>query len=140
MVDIKSLEDKCLKVRQEVFNMIVRARSGHIGGSLSCTEILVSLYHGGILKFDPKQPQWPERDYFILSKAHSCESLYVILADLGYFHEAFLAFYGEDGAMLGGHASKKIPGIEYSGGSLGHGLGVATGIAYALKLQIRSRQ
>lgn len=137
---IPELEQKCLMVRQEVFKMITRAKSGHIGGAYSKTELLVAMFYGGILKYDAKQPLWPERDYFILSAAHSCESLYVCMADCGYFHPAFLEFYGADGAMLGGHPSKKIPGIEYSGGSLGHGLGVATGIAYALKLQNKPNQ
>jgi transketolase len=121
-------------VRHQVLEMIVSAGKGHIGGSFSCADILIALYHGGILRFDAKNPKWSGRDRFIFSKGHSAEALYAVLANLGFFPVSELCAYGKGGSMLGGHADKMIPGIEVSTGSLGHGLGLAAGLALAAKL------
>lgn len=114
--------------------MITSANKGHIGGAFSCTDILTALYHGDILKFDPKNPSWNERDRFILSKGHSCPVLYTILADLGFFSISELGSFCRNGSTLGGHPSKNIPGIEIDSGSLGHGLSIAVGMALRAKM------
>ena len=114
--------------------MVINAGKGHLGGSLSCTEILVALYYGGILRFDASNPQWEDRDRFIMSKGHSNNTLYVVLADLGFFPKSELSRFTGDGALLGGHCDIQVPGIEITTGSLGHGLGIAAGMALGAKL------
>ena len=121
-------------VRGQVLEMIVSAGKGHIGGSLSCTDILVFLYSGNTLRIDPNNPNWDDRDRFIYSKGHASEALYAVLADVGFFDREQLKTYGLPGSVLGGHADKEVPGIEISTGSLGHGLGVGAGMAMAAKL------
>ncbi len=128
------LEEKAQWVRQQVLEMIHRAGKGHIGGSFSCVEILVSLYYGGILHIDPEIPSWGERDRFILSKGHSCASLYAVLADLGFFTVSELSTFNQEGSRLEGHPNRGIPGIEVDTGSLGHGLGVGAGLALSAKI------
>lgn len=134
MIDIKAMEAKARWVRQQVLEMVVSAGHGHIGGSLSCVEILVALYYGGVLKHDPANPGWEERDRFILSKGQGCQSLYAILADRGYFPLEELESFGKEGSMLEGHPSRRVPGIEVDTGSLGNGLGVGVGMALAARL------
>lgn len=137
-IDSRGLKEKAAWVRRQVLEMIVSARKGHIGGSLSCADILVALYHGGVLRFDAKHPNWLERDRFILSKGHSSEALYAVLADLGFFSIDALQDYGSPGSMLGGHVDNLIPGIEVSAGSLGHGLGIGVGFALCAKMDQRN--
>jgi transketolase len=127
--DIDALAAKARQIRRETFDMIMSANEGHIGGSLSCVELLVALYHGGVMRFEPADPRWPGRDRFIVSKAHGTQSWYVILADLGFFAKEELAHFLEDGRLLSGHVDNRIPGVEIVAGSLGHGLGVACGLA-----------
>ena len=138
LTDIGRLEEKARWVRRQVFEMIVPAGRGHMGGSFSCTDILVALYHGEVLRFDPDDPRWPQRDRLIFSKGHASEALYAVLADVGFFSHDELMTYGSDGSMLGGHADSRVPGIEISTGSLGHGLGIAAGLALSDKLSGRS--
>lgn len=114
--------------------MIAGAGRGHIGGSLSDTDILVALYHGQLLRFDPNNPGWEKRDRLIMSKGHASESLYAVLAGVGFFDVQVLETYGKAGSVLGGHPDHLLPGIEISTGSLGHGLGIAAGLALAAKL------
>jgi len=125
---------KAQQTRREILEMIVKAKKGHIGGALSCTDILVSLFHGGILRFDPKNPAWGKRDRLILSKGHSCAALYAILADLGYFPSSQLQTFCQAGTFLGGHPDRNIPGVEADTGSLGNGLGIGAGMAVAAKM------
>jgi len=137
---IDELKEKARWVRCQVLEMISNAKKGHIGGAFSSTDVLVALYYGGILKYKPKNPKWSNRDYFIISKGHSGVALYAILADLGYFSTEELEKFC-DGGILGGHPDRNIPGIEADTGSLGHGLGIAAGIALAAKMdkkQIKS--
>lgn len=134
LTEIRKLEEKARWVRNQVLEMIVSANKGHMGGALSCTDILVAFYYGGILRFDPNNPNWSERDRFILSKGHSCVALYAILADLGFFSISELNSFCQKGSMLGGHPDRNIPGIEADTGSLGHGLGIAAGLALGGKL------
>jgi transketolase len=111
------------------------AGSGHYGSSFSLVEILVSLYYG-FLRVRPDQPKWPERDRFILSKGHGVSALYPILSDLGFFDRAHLATFAQLGSILGDHPDvKKVPGVDFSSGSLGHGLSVGAGMAEAIRLR-----
>lgn len=129
-----NLGKKANWVRKQILEMIVSAGKGHIGGSLSCTDILVTLYYGGVLRFDPSNKNWDKRDRFILSKGHSAAALYAILADLGYFDVSELKNYQREGCILRGHPDRKIPGIEADTGSLGHGLGIGAGLALSAKM------
>ncbi len=128
--EINFLKRKTKEIRKKVLTMLCKARSGHTGGSLSCVEILVSLYYK-IMRHDPKNPQWEDRDRFILSKGHAAPTLYAVLADLGYFDEKLLDSLRKLGSPLQGHPMTKVPGIEVPTGSLGHGLSMANGMAIA---------
>ena len=125
---------KCAQIRGKTFETVVNAGKGHLGGSLSCVEILVALYYGGILRCDPSDINSRTRDKLILSKGHANNSLYVILSDLGFFAESELESYAKDGSFLGGHSDSIVPGIEIISGSLGHGIGVGAGMALGHKL------
>lgn len=128
------LKEKAKWVRRQVLEMIVSAGKGHIGGAFSCADILVALYYGNILNFDPKNPDWDGRDRFILSKGHSCVALYAILADLGFFPISELKSFAKEDSILEGHPHRGIPGIEADTGSLGHGLGIGAGLALSAKM------
>ena len=129
-----NLEKKAKWVRQQILEMCVSAEGVHVASSLSCVEILVALYYGGILKFDPTNPKWEGRDYFIMSKGHGVIALYPILADLGFFPKEELSKLCQPDGILGSHADGSVPCIELTTGSLGHGLGVGTGLALAFKM------
>ena len=118
------------KLRRNIIEAIYNAGSGHPGGSLSAIDIITALYFYK-MRYDPKNPKWPERDRFILSKGHGCPALYVALAEAGFFPREELKTLRRLGAMLQGHPSNETPGVEISGGSLGQGLSVANGIALA---------
>ena len=121
-------------IRRHALNMVHRAKASHIGGALSCADILAVLYApGGILNVRPEEAQWHGRDRFIMSKGHSCSALYAALALRGFFHESELMTFAQDGARLSAHASHHVPGVELSTGSLGHGLPFACGLAVAAK-------
>jgi transketolase len=123
------------EVRQAIVRMIDRAGLGHIGGDLSVTDILVTLF-GAVLNVDPGRPDWPERDRFILSKGHCVGALYATLARCGYFDRAELESFMAPLAMLNGHPDrKKVPGVETNTGPLGHGFPVAVGCALAARLR-----
>ncbi|MGA9874759.1 MAG: transketolase [Solirubrobacteraceae bacterium] len=120
------------QIRAEAIKMVTAAKASHIGGALSMSDLLAVLY-GEILRVHPTELAWPERDRFILSKGHGCASLYATLALRGFFPLEELQTYGQDGSRLMAHVSHKIPGVEFSTGSLGHGLGFACGKALAAK-------
>ncbi len=134
--DVEYLKDKAKDIRRTIVRMIYQAKSGHIGGSLSSVEILVTLYYR-ILRIDPKNPDWPDRDRFILSKGHSVEGYYAILADLGFIDREELETYCKFNSRLTGHPTVKIPGVEANTGSLGHGLSIGVGMALAGKMDNR---
>lgn len=127
------LRDKALWVRKETLKIHKIAPETRLASSLSDVEIFVALYYGKILKFDPKNLNWQERDRFIISKGHGAISLYPILADMGYFPAEELNRACQEGSFLGGIPDIIIPGFETTNGSLGQGLGVACGMAVALK-------
>ena len=114
-------------IRSHCVRMTYRGGSGHLGSMLSMAD-LVSVLYGGVLRVDPNNPQWPDRDRFILSKGHAGAAVYAALAETGFFPaERLDGYYLDDG--LSGHISHHVPGVEFSTGSLGHGLPVAVGMA-----------
>ena len=120
------------QIRAEALKMVARANASHIGGALSMVDLLAVLY-SGILNIRPQDPFWTLRDRFILSKGHSCTSLYATLALKGFFSSEELTTYGQDGSQLMSHISHHVPGVEFSTGSLGHGLPFGCGKALAAK-------
>lgn len=131
--DLDIMQQLAKKVRTHVLNMVMYAQSSHIGAAYSIVEILVTLYLK-ILNIDPKNPDKKERDKFILSKAHGSTALYAVLGEIGFFPLSYLEKYYIDDGILPGHLDKEsAPGIEYSLGSLGHGLSVGVGMAIANK-------
>lgn len=129
---VLELERKACYIRKELLKMIYAAKTGHTGGSLSSADILATLYYK-VLRLRPEQRDWPGRDRFILSKGHSVEGLYVILADMGFFPKEELGSFSAFGSRLIGHPNNKIPGVEVNTGALGHGLPIGTGMALAAK-------
>jgi len=126
------------RVRRHVVDMTSRGNSSHVASALSCTDIVAVLY-SGVLKVRPLQPRWRERDRFVLSKGHAGAAVYATLAECGFFPVEWLEKHYSDGSKMSGHVSHKgIPGVEVSTGSLGHGLPIAAGMAYAAKLDRRS--
>lgn len=139
MNTIKELQAKAIQIRKELLQVIVDGNTGHTGGSLSCTDILVALFYCK-LKHDPQNPKWEGRDRFLLSKGHSVEGYYSILADIGYFPKEELKTFSKFKSRLIGHPSTKVPGVEMNTGSLGHGLPIAVGMAKGFKMQNRSNR
>jgi transketolase len=135
-LDLSGIEDPKIfaaRIRTNVLRMIHRAKSSHVGSAFSMAELLAVLY-GRVLRIRPDQPDWSERDRFILSKGHACAALYVVLAFKGFFSEDWLDTFYQDGSKLAGHVTDAhVPGVEVSTGSLGHGLPIATGMALAGK-------
>lgn len=131
---MKNLEQIAKNIRKDILSMSYRAKSAHVGGALSCVEILTALYFE-IMKIDPKKPNDPNRDRLIFSKAHDAKALFATLAERGYFDKKILEGYEMDGGLLPGHSTRHcVPGVEASAGSLGHGLSLATGMAYVGKI------
>ncbi len=126
------------KLRRHVITMTATAGSGHPGGSLSAADIITALYFK-VLRHDPRNPQWSDRDRFILSKGHAAPILYAALAEAGYFPVAELATLRKLDSRLQGHADRKFtPGVEMSAGSLGMGLSFAIGVALASRLDSKT--
>lgn len=135
-MDESELKTIAKQIRRDVIEMIYKARSGHPGGSLSVTDILVALYFGGILKYDKNNPDWEDRDYFILSNGHECPAWYAVLAKAGYFPKEKLLSLRDFGSPLQGHPEKeRLSAVETTTGSLGQGICVGVGIALGLKRQ-----
>jgi transketolase len=130
----EELKNIANQVRKDILLMASRAKSAHIGGALSCVEVLVILYFK-TMKVFPNDPNDDRRDRLIFSKAHDAKALYSVLAERGYFNKKFLKEYECNDGKLPGHSTRHcVPGIEASAGALGHGLSIATGSAYAGKL------
>ena len=129
------LEAAALGIRKDIVRMIRAGGAGHMGGAMSCADILAALYFS-ILRIDPAKPEWPDRDRMVLSAGHKCMALYAALRQRGYFDEALLDTYGSLGSRLPGHpVMQKLPGVEANTGALGHGLSIAGGMAMGLKLK-----
>lgn len=136
--EIKRLELLANKMRRHIIDMIYRAGSGHPGGSLSATDIMVALYFD-VMSHKPDEPTWPDRDRFVLSKGHAAPALYACLAEAGYFPVDELSTLRTIGSRLQGHPDmRKTPGVEASTGSEGQGLSMGVGIALAGKLDRKS--
>ena len=135
MLHNSKLDERALDLRRSVVDTLAASRRGHIGSAFSLIEILRVLYDD-ILRYDPQRPDWPERDRFILSKGHGCLALYVLLADKGFFSQDELKRFCRFDGILGGHPEAgKVPGVEASTGSLGHGPAVGVGMAIAARLR-----
>ncbi|MEM1513983.1 MAG: transketolase [Candidatus Thermoplasmatota archaeon] len=131
---VKELKKIALQIRKWVIESIYRAGSGHPGGSLSIADIIACLYFHE-MRHDPKNPRWEDRDRLVLSKGHACPALYAALAMCGYFPVEELKNLRKTGHFLQGHpCMRKVPGVDISTGSLGHGLSVAVGMALAGKI------
>lgn len=124
-----SMDGRSRQLRTTIVKMVEAGRRGHLGSAFSLVEILRVLYDE-VLRYDPRRPDWPERDRCILSKGHGCLALYAVLADKGFFPEAELWKFCRSDGILGGHPERgKVPGVEASTGSLGHGLAIGVGFA-----------
>ena len=131
------LSSVCKQVRRDIITMIANAGSGHPGGSLSMVELMTSVFYNH-MRIDPKNPKNPNRDRFVLSKGHSVEALYAVLADCGFLDlNDIKARFSKFGSPYIGHPNNKLPGIEMNSGSLGHGLPVCVGMALAGKMDGR---
>ena len=137
MPDFKAMKADCLRVRNEIIDTIYRAGSGHSGGSLSCVEILWTLY-SEVLSVRPAEPHWPDRDRLVLSKGHAAPALYTVLAEKGFFPKDTLPTLRRTGSPLQGHPDmRKVPGVDMSSGSLGMGISAGIGMALAARLSGR---
>lgn len=128
-----STESLAKRIRMESLQMVTEAKASHIGSALSIADIVAVLY-GDILRVNPLDPNWGDRDRFVLSKGHACVAVYAALAEKGFFPVEKLSTYGKDFSPLMNHISHKVPGVEFSTGSLGHGLSFGVGKALAAKL------
>jgi transketolase len=136
-VSLEFLADRAKMVRRETVRLARIAGAGHYSSTFSCAELLAALYYAH-LRINPAHPRWPDRDRFVLSKGHVGIGLYPVLADLGYFDPRLLDHYTRFGSPFGDHPDmKKIPGTDFSSGSLGHGLSVGLGMALAGRAQGR---
>lgn len=133
MISIEELKQKCLKIKKTCLEMCIQAGTGHVTSAFSCAEIVTSLYYN-IMDYKVEEPSWDGRDYFIMSKNHGSVITYPILADLGFISMETLKTFLNDGSLLGSHSKITVPGVEFSGGSLGIGFGVGCGISYANKI------
>jgi len=132
-IDIDALKKKAFQYRKDILKVLNSAGSGHPGGSLSAVEILISLYEYE-MNHRPEDPDWEDRDRLIISKGHITPAVYVTLAGQGYFPAEELEGFRKFGSRLQGHVHIKVPGVEFSTGSLGHGLSVANGIAMGARM------
>jgi transketolase len=133
-LSISDLEDKARWVRLQSLEATVRAGKGHLGGTYSCTDLLVALYYADILGLDPASPDDPGRDRFLIGKGHACLALYSIFKDKGMISQEIFEEFGISGGALGGQLDTSTPGVEYNTGSLGHVLGIGAGIALAARM------
>ena len=137
MKSISSLDGRSIALRRSIISALAGGRRGHLGSSLSLIEILRVLYDD-VLRFRAHEPCWRERDRLVLSKGHGCLALYTLLADKGFFSPEELTHFCQRDALLGGHPNAcKVPGVEASTGSLGHGLAIGLGFALCARVEKR---
>lgn len=134
---LKELDKIANQIRQDLVKMLLEAGSGHSAGSLGMADVFTALYFGGVLKHDPKKPDWPERDRVVLSNGHICPVHYATLARAGYFPVSELKTLRKFGSNLQGHPCRKlVPGLESSAGPIAHGSSIAVGMAYAARMDL----
>lgn len=134
-VSITALEDRAKFIRKETVRLSRIAGAGHYSSTFSCAELLATLYYDQ-MRIEPGNPDWPERDRFVMSKGHAAIGLYPVMADLGYFDVSELDTYTRFGSKFGDHPDmKKVRGLDFSSGSLGHGLSIGLGMALAGRMQ-----
>ena len=132
--EILKLEYTALKIRRNILRLIKAGEAGHAGGALSAVEVVTALYFN-LMKIDPGNPKWPQRDRFVLSAGHKCLVLYAALAERGFFDASILDTYGALDSPVPGHPNMhKLPGVETNTGALGHGLSIAGGMALGLRM------
>ncbi|GAA0499222.1 transketolase [Streptomyces olivaceiscleroticus] len=127
-----TLATAAARIRSHVVDMCAGPEGGHLGGAFSCADVLAALYFA-VLNVDPRRPDDPDRDRFLLSKGHAALGLYATLAERGFFPVEELAGYGRPGSRLMGHPVRAVPGVELPTGSLGHGLALGCGFALAAR-------
>ena len=133
--NVADTEALALTLRRHAVRMAQAGGSSHVGSVLSMADVIAVLY-GRVLRLDPTQPKWPDRDRFILSKGHAGTGVYAALAERGFFPAEQLTQHYKNGSIFSGHVSHKgVPGVEFSTGSLGHGLGIGGGMAMQLRRQ-----
>ena len=133
-MDTKQLQLIAEQNRKRLVEVVYAAKAGHIGGDLSCLNVMTALYFHVMNGLNPKDPKAPLRDRFLLSKGHCVESLYVTLEAKGYLKPEVLDTLGQFGSILSGHPTIEVPGIEVNSGALGHGLSIGVGMAIAAKM------
>ncbi len=133
---IKELEEKAKQIRRLIIQMLAKAGSGHPGGSLSSADLITVLFFA-VLRHNPKEPQWPDRDRFHMSKGHCCPLWYAVLAESGYFSKDKLWTLRQLGSILQGHPDRRTPGVDVASGSLGQGLSVGLGMSLSAKIDKR---
>ncbi len=132
MPDIELTRARARRIREHALRMVHRANASHIGTGLSMADILAVLYDG-VAHVDPKNPRAVGRDRVILSKGHGAAAFYAALAEYGFFDPSRLETFCQDGSALAGHVSHHVPGVDFSTGSLGHGLSLGCGVALGFK-------
>ena len=133
----KELQLLAEKNRKRLVEVVYKAKAGHIGGDLSCLNVMTALYFHVMKNLDPAHPKAPDRDRFVLSKGHCVEALYVTLEAKGFLRSEILDTLGQFGSILSGHPTIEVPGIEVNSGALGHGLSIGVGMALAAKMNSR---
>ena len=133
-MNTKELTILAEKNRKRLVEVVYRAKAGHIGGDLSCLNVMTALYFHVMQGLDPNEPKAPNRDRFVLSKGHCVEALYVTLEAKGFLKSEILDTLGQYGSILSGHPTIEVPGIEVNSGALGHGLSIGIGMAIAEKM------
>ena len=133
-MNTKELTILAEKNRKRLIEVVYRAKAGHIGGDLSCLNVMTALYFHVMKGLDPQEPKAPSRDRFVLSKGHCVEALYVTLEAKGFLKPEVLDTLGQYGSILSGHPTIEVPGIEVNSGALGHGLSIGVGMAIAAKM------
>ena len=132
--DVERLEEQAVQLRRDIVEMIHAAKAGHPGGSLSAVDMITALYFH-VMRIDPQNPRWEDRDRFVLSKGHACPALYAALARRGFFDPKHLTTLRQYHSILQGHPDmNKTPGIDISSGSLGNGLAIGVGMAMSGRL------
>jgi len=129
------LEEKALDLRRRIITVSKISGAGHITSSLSAVDIMNALYNGGLLRFNSKQPDWSDRDRFILSKGHATLALYNVLCDVGFVTQEEVNTFCQKGSIFGGHTTTSVAGCECYSGSLGHGLSFGVGSALCARVQ-----